>query len=200
MVHCNQCQTDDVQVLRKMKIWHCYILWVAGNVNVFTLIIFICTSWSSAVGKVGLYQTRAWQSFKINELYKLFVSGSHFKKWDSKCLLNTAYSSFIVDLPDDFLHPSRPWMKIDNFFTIQFMCVIKTIICERAPLNRVWFTGRLCNFDSPIAPMHDYVRRVNFTNKPRLWTKFFAFALFVRGYSFQLYCLGNSFLWNFAYF
>ena len=52
----------------------------------------------------------------------------------------------------------------------------------------------------PIAPMHDYVRRVNFTNKPRLWTKFFAFALFVRGYSFQLYCLGNSFLWNFAYF
>ena len=51
-----------------------------------------------------------------------------------------------------------------------------------------------------IAPMHDYVRRVNFTNKPRLWTKFFAFALFVRGYSFQLYCLGNSFLWNFAYF
>ena len=52
----------------------------------------------------------------------------------------------------------------------------------------------------PIAPMHDYVRRVNFTNKPRLWTKFFAFARFVRGYSFQLYCLGNSFLWNFAYF
>ena len=51
-----------------------------------------------------------------------------------------------------------------------------------------------------IAPMHDYVRRVNFTNKPRLWTKFFAFALFVRWYSLQLYCLGNSFLWNFAYF
>ena len=55
-------------------------------------------------------------------------------------------------------------------------------------------------FRFQIAPMHDYVRRVNFTNKPRLWTKFFAFALFVRGYSFQLYCLGNSFLWNFAYF
>ena len=29
--------------------------------------------------------------------------------------------------------------------------------------------------------------------KPRLYAKFFAFALFVRGYSFQLCCLGNSF-------
>ena len=29
--------------------------------------------------------------------------------------------------------------------------------------------------------------------KPRLYAKFFAFALFVRGYSFQLWCLGNSF-------
>ena len=29
--------------------------------------------------------------------------------------------------------------------------------------------------------------------KPRLYAKFFAFALFGRGYSFQLCCLGNSF-------
>ena len=47
-----------------------------------------------------------------------------------------------------------------------------------------------------IAPMHDYVRRVNFTNKPRLWTKSCAFALFVRGYSFQLYYYYPSHLQN----
>ena len=29
--------------------------------------------------------------------------------------------------------------------------------------------------------------------KPRLYAKLFAFALFVRGYSFQLCCPGNSF-------
>ena len=29
--------------------------------------------------------------------------------------------------------------------------------------------------------------------EPRVYAKFFTFALFVRGYSFQLCCLGNSF-------
>ena len=29
--------------------------------------------------------------------------------------------------------------------------------------------------------------------KPRFYAKFFSFALFVRGYSFQFCCLGNSF-------
>ena len=46
--------------------------------------------------------------------------------------------------------------------------------------------------------MHDYVRRANFTTKPRLQGKFFAFALFLRGYSFQIYCLGHSFMQNLA--
>ena len=46
--------------------------------------------------------------------------------------------------------------------------------------------------------MRDCVRRANFTTKPRLKAKFFAFALFMRGYSFQLYCPGNSFMQNFA--
>ena len=41
--------------------------------------------------------------------------------------------------------------------------------------------------------MHDYVRRANFTTKPRLQGKFSAFALFVRGYSFQIYYLGPFF-------
>ena len=49
-----------------------------------------------------------------------------------------------------------------------------------------------------MALMRDCVRRVNFTTKPRLKAKFFAFALFMRGYSFQLYCPGNSFMQNFA--
>ena len=44
-----------------------------------------------------------------------------------------------------------------------------------------------------MALMHDYVRRANFTTKPRLQGKFFAFALFLRGYSFQIYCLGTFF-------
>ena len=49
-----------------------------------------------------------------------------------------------------------------------------------------------------MALMRDCVRRANFTTKPRLKAKFFAFALFMRGYSFQLYCPGNSFMQNFA--
>ena len=48
-------------------------------------------------------------------------------------------------------------------------------------------------FHSVMALMHDYVRRANFTTKPRLQGKFFAFALFLRGYSFQIYCLGTFF-------
>ena len=51
---------------------------------------------------------------------------------------------------------------------------------------------------SSMALMRDCVRRANFTTKPRLKAKFFAFALFMRGYSFQLYCPGNSFMQNFA--
>ena len=87
---------------------HCCILWVASNVNVFTLVICICTSRGSAVGKVGLNQARTWQCFKINEPRQFFVSGSGFKKWESEYVLDIADSSFIVDLPDDFLYPSRP--------------------------------------------------------------------------------------------
>ena len=45
-----------------------------------------------------------------------------------------------------------------------------------------------------MALMYDYVRRANSTTKPRLQLKFPAFALFVRGYSFQIYCPGNSFM------
>ena len=37
-----------------------------------------------------------------------------------------------------------------------------------------------------VSLMHDYVRRANFTTKPRLPTIVFAFTLFVLGYSFQL--------------
>ena len=54
-----------------------------------------------------------------------------------------------------------------------------------------------CFFCS-MALMRDCVRRANFTTKPRLKAKFFAFALFMRGYSFQLYYPGNSFMQNFA--
>ena len=37
-----------------------------------------------------------------------------------------------------------------------------------------------------VSLMHDYVRRANFTTKPRLPTIVFTFTLFVLGYSFQL--------------
>ena len=53
-------------------------------------------------------------------------------------------------------------------------------------------------FSLSMALMRDCVRRANFTTKPRLKAKFFAFALFMRGYSFQLHCPGNSFMQNFA--
>ena len=49
-----------------------------------------------------------------------------------------------------------------------------------------------------MALMHDYVRRANFTTKPRLRGIFSAFALFVRGYSFKFTALGHSFMQNFA--
>ena len=49
-----------------------------------------------------------------------------------------------------------------------------------------------------MAIMHDYVRRANFTTKICLQGKFSEFALFVRGYSFQIYCLRNSFMQNFT--
>ena len=49
-----------------------------------------------------------------------------------------------------------------------------------------------------MALMHDYVRRANFTTKPRLRGIFSAFALFVRGYSFKFTALVHSFTQNFA--
>ena len=49
-----------------------------------------------------------------------------------------------------------------------------------------------------MALMHDYVRRANFTTKPRLRGIFSVFALFVRGYSFKFTALGHSFMQNFA--
>ena len=49
-----------------------------------------------------------------------------------------------------------------------------------------------------MALMHDYVRRANFTTKPRLRGIFSAFALFVRGYSFKFTALGHSFMQNFS--
>ena len=58
-------------------------------------------------------QHRDLESFKINVLGQFFVSGSGFKKWKSQYLLNAADSSFVVDLPDDFLYPSRPWNNVD---------------------------------------------------------------------------------------
>ena len=54
------------QMLREMIIWHCYILRVSSNVNVFRHSIFICTSRGSTVRKMGLHNTWAWHSFKIN--------------------------------------------------------------------------------------------------------------------------------------
>ena len=53
-------------------------------------------------------------------------------------------------------------------------------------------------FHSVMALMHDYVRRANFTTKPRLRGIFSAFALFVHGYSFKFTALGHSFMQNFA--
>ena len=40
----------------------------------------------------------------------------------------------------------------------------------QSPKNRIFPKGLTHTFNQkmPIAPMHDYVRRVNFTNKPRL--------------------------------
>ena len=43
-------------------------------------------------------------------------------------------------------------------------------------------------------PINLQIRQINFTTKPCLRKKFFAFALFVYVYSFLPYCLGNSFL------
>jgi len=48
----------------------------------------------------------------------------------------------------------------------------------------------LCK-DNKWALICDYVKWVNFTTKPHLKAKFFAFVLFVCGYSFLLYCLGR---------
>ena len=42
------------------------------------------------------------------------------------------------------------------------------------------------------------VEQIQFTTKSPLERKLSAFALFVREYSFQIYCLGNLFMQNFA--
>ena len=49
-----------------------------------------------------------------------------------------------------------------------------------------------------MALMHVYDGRANFTTKPRLQGEFSAFVLFVRGYYFQIYGLGNSFVQSLA--
>ena len=49
-----------------------------------------------------------------------------------------------------------------------------------------------------MALMHDYIRQANFNTKPHLQGKFSALALFVCGYSFQIYYLRDSFMQNFT--
>ena len=41
-------------------------------------------------------------------------------------------------------------------------------------------------------------KQIQFTTESPLQGKFSAFALFVHEYSFQIYCLGNSFMQNFV--
>ena len=62
----------------------------------------------------------------------------------------------------------------------------------------VWFKIKFQNITNRMALMHDYVRLANFTTKLLLQGKFSAFALVVRGYSFQICCFGNSFRQNVA--
>ena len=88
-----------------MKVRHRHILRVASNVNVFTLSIFLYTFRGSGVRKVGLHQTRAWQSFKVNQHLSDSTAGSAFKVWDSEHLSFGADCSLIVNLPDNFLLP-----------------------------------------------------------------------------------------------
>ena len=93
-------------VLHEMKVRHRHILRVTSNVNIFTLSIFFCTFRGSGVRKVGLHQTRAWQSFKVNQHLSDSTAGSAFKVWESEHLSFGADCSLIVNLPDNFLHPS----------------------------------------------------------------------------------------------
>lgn len=116
----------------------------------------------------------------------------------------------------------RTWamrsIKTNNWSADNFEKHVTLMSCTLEPAKQSNALVSGCCFSSlSIALVHDYVRRVDFTTKPgaewvlktlvgaarkvfmtqpRLWTNFFAFALFVRGYSFQLYCIGNSFLWN----
>ena len=47
-----------------------------------------------------------------------------------------------------------------------------------------------------MALMCVYVSRANFTTMASLWTKLFAFAIFVHEYTFQNNCLWNSYMWH----
>ena len=93
-------------VLHEMKVRHRHILRVASNVNILTLSISFCAFRGSGVRKVGLHQTRAWQSFKVNQHLSDSTAGSAFKVWDSEHLSFGADCALIVNLPDNFLHPS----------------------------------------------------------------------------------------------
>ena len=150
--------------------------------------------------------TKAYVSFcfSLSTVVSPALYRFHYRQWNKQ-----NYSTLFLKCFSLFLTRKTLWVKL---FSLN--------VCEAALQAAIkgWNFGaklkHLCGFWLDvsffshvkkhrlqyIAPMHDYVRRVNFTNKPRLWTKFFAFALFVRWYSLQLYCLGNSFLWNFAYF
>ena len=50
----------------------------------------------------------------------------------------------------------------------------------------------LCDWS--MALIRHYIRQAHFTTKPHFTAKFFAFALFVRGYSFQVTALSGNHL------
>ena len=62
--------------------------------------------------------------------------------------------------------------------------------------------GNFILWDWSMAVMGQYIRQAHFTTKPHFTAKFFAFALFVHGYSFQLTALSsNSFnMQNFPFY
>ena len=91
---------------------------------------------------------------------------------------------------------SETFIKIDSLQHLEISR--KTYPTSRSKILAITFTVLTLCYFFQMALMRDCVRRVNFTTKPRLKAKFFAFALFMRGYSFQLYCPGNSFMQNFA--
>ena len=52
--------------------------------------------------------------------------------------------------------------------------------------------GNFILFDWSMAIMGQYIRQAHFTTKAHFTAKFFAFALFVHGYSFQLTALSSN--------